>query len=107
MEKVLFIIVPVFIILVMIFILLSIFSTNFNSKMLSRQIKTAKDVLDNSKNDIKDISNSMAEATKESTETYFRAVKKGLTDTDTIYCKYCGTEIPQDSKFCKNCGKEL
>lgn len=24
-----------------------------------------------------------------------------------MYCKYCGTEIDQNSRFCKNCGKRL
>lgn len=45
--------------------------------------------------------------TKNSTTAHFKAIKKGLTEDDTMYCKYCGTEIPKDSKFCKNCGKEL
>ena len=24
-----------------------------------------------------------------------------------MYCKYCGNEIEDNSKFCKNCGKNL
>ena len=24
-----------------------------------------------------------------------------------MYCRYCGKEIPEDSRFCKYCGKEL
>ena len=24
-----------------------------------------------------------------------------------MYCKYCGKEIADDSKFCSNCGKAL
>ena len=55
----------------------------------------------------KSIYDDMANATKDSTTTHFKAIKKGLTEDDTMYCKYCGTEIPKDSKFCKNCGKEL
>ena len=39
MEKILFIVVPIFIILVFIFIVLSIFSPKFNGKMLNKQIK--------------------------------------------------------------------
>lgn len=107
MEKILFIVVPIFIILVFIFIVLSIFSPKFNGKMLSKQIKATKYMMDDSKEDIKSIYDDMANATKDSTTAHFKAIKKGLTEDDTMYCKYCGTEIPKDSKFCKNCGKEL
>ena len=55
----------------------------------------------------KSIYDDMANATKDNTTSHFKAIKKGLTEDDTMYCKYCGTEIPKDSKFCKNCGKEL
>lgn len=24
-----------------------------------------------------------------------------------MYCKYCGEQVPDDSKFCENCGKDL
>ena len=24
-----------------------------------------------------------------------------------MYCRFCGKEIPEDSRFCKYCGKEL
>ena len=105
--KILFIVVPIFIVLVFVFILLSILSPKFNGKMLSKQIKATKNMMDNSKEDIKSIYDDMANATKDSTTAYFKAVKKGLTEEDTVYCKHCGAEIPQDSKFCKNCGKEL
>ena len=107
MEKILFIVVPIFIILVFIFIVLSIFSPKFNGKILSKQMKATKYMLDDSKEDIKSIYDDMANATKDGTTTHFKAIKKGLTEDDTMYCKYCGTEIPKDSKFCKNCGKEL
>ena len=28
-------------------------------------------------------------------------------DPDTMYCQYCGSKIPKDSKFCKECGEKL
>ena len=62
--------------------------------------------MDNSKEDIKDISKNMADATKESIETTARAVKKGIIEEESIYCKHCGNKIDKDSRFCKRCGKE-
>lgn len=35
-----------------------------------------------------------------------RAIKEGLTEDETIYCKHCGASIDSDSTFCKKCGKE-
>ena len=29
------------------------------------------------------------------------------TNMDTMYCRFCGTKIPTDSKFCKECGEKL
>lgn len=48
----------------------------------------------------------MVDATKESIETIARAVKKGIIEDESIYCKHCGNKIDKDSRFCKNCGKE-
>ena len=35
-----------------------------------------------------------------------RAVKRGITQKESMFCKHCGTQIDIDSKFCKKCGKE-
>ena len=35
-----------------------------------------------------------------------KAIKEGLTENNTIYCKHCGSLIDSDSKYCKVCGKE-
>ena len=60
---------------------------------------------DEHKDDIKSISDNVAEATKGATKTTARAIKEGL--KDFVYCKHCGAEIDTDSKFCKACGKKL
>lgn len=52
-----------------------------------------KDMLINSKDDIKDIYNNRANATKENSEIYFNAVKKVLIKTETMFCKYCGKKL--------------
>ena len=73
---------------------------------MSKQIKATKYMMDDSKDDIQDVSTNLAKATKDSIEITTRAIKKGFTD-DCIYCKHCGSSIDKDSKFCKKCGKEI
>lgn len=63
-------------------------------------------MMDESKDDIESISTNMANATKDSIEITTRAIKKGFTEKENIFCKHCGSKIDEDSKFCKNCGKE-
>lgn len=104
--KILFIIVPIFIILVFILMILQMVSPKFRGKLLSREVKSVKYMMDESKEDIESISNEMADATKGGIETVTRAIKKGITEDDDIFCKHCGSKIDGDSKFCKKCGKE-
>ena len=49
----------------------------------------------------------MADATADGLETTVRAIKKGITEEESIFCKHCGAKIDKDSKFCSECGKEL
>lgn len=106
MIDVMFIIVSIFIAVVFILVIISIISPKFRGKLMSKQIKATKYMIDDSKEDIKDISDSMSNATKDGIETTMRAIKKGFTEDDKIYCKFCGSKIDSDSKFCKSCGKE-
>ena len=101
-----FIIVPIFIVLVFVFVLLLMFSPKLKGKLMSRQIKATRYMMDESKDDIESISSNMADATKDGIETTTRAIRKGLTENGGIYCKYCGSKIDKDSIFCKKCGKE-
>ena len=101
MVKVLFIFVPLFIACVFILVVAQIISPKFRGKMMSRQIKAAKYMMDESKDDIRNISTNMADATKDGVEITTRAIKD-----ERVYCKHCGSLIDKDSKFCKNCGGE-
>lgn len=104
--KILFIIVPIFIILVFVFMILEMVSPKFRGKLLSREVKSVKYMMDESKKDIESISNDMVDATQESIEKSSRAIRKGIIEDESIYCKHCGSKIDRDSKFCKKCGKE-
>lgn len=73
---------------------------------MSRQIKATKYMIDGSKDDIEDISTNIANATKDGVEITSRAVRKGITEDEKSYCKYCGKLIDKDSKFCKECGRK-
>ena len=106
MIESLFIIVSIFVALVFVFVIVQVISPKFRGKLMSRQMKSVKYMIDESKDDIESISTNMANATKEGIETTVRAIKKGLVDEEDIYCKYCGSRIDRDSKFCKHCGKE-
>ena len=116
---------------VIIFVILSIFSPKFQGKMMSKQIRSVKHMMDYSKDDLKELMKTTAKTEtiaekeildenedimssnekrkanikKESIEVTARAIKDGLT-SNKIYCRYCGTSIESDSRFCKNCGKE-
>ena len=105
MIDALFVIVPIFIGIVLIVVIAMLISPKFKGKMMSRQIKAQKYMMDESKDDLKSISDDMAYATKDGIKMAAGAIKEGFTQ-NTVFCKYCGTEIDADSKYCKKCGKE-
>ena len=99
-------IIPVIAIFIFVLTFVLMFSPKARGKMMSKQVKSMKYMMDESKDDIQNISTNMADATKGGIETTARALKKGFTEDEGIYCKHCGNKIDKDSKFCKNCGKE-
>lgn len=105
MFEIMFVIVPVVAISIFVLTFALILSPKLRGKFMSNQIKATKYMMDESKNDIRDISTSMANATKDGIRITTGAIKDGFT-SNYIYCKYCGSSIDGDSRFCKNCGKE-
>jgi len=130
-NSIMFIIVLSFIIICFILTFVSFFSSKRRNKFFSSQIKSLKNTLDFSKDDIEDLSSTMAGISIRSrkkvldehedsltdlsnreanikkgyVKTMAKAVKEGLGE-DTIYCRYCGANIESDSIFCKKCGKK-
>lgn len=88
-----------------IFVFALIFSPKLMGKFASRRIKATKYMVEESKDDLKDISTNMAEATKDGIKIATGAIRDGFVG-DTIFCKHCGSSIEKDSKFCKECGKK-
>lgn len=132
MFNIIFTICIIIFIVVFIFAVLSIFSPKFRGKLMSRQIKATKHMVDYSKEDIEDIGtnlgnvaiktkknilneneeilkemkNKEANINSEYVREMASAIHDGLTENDTVYCKHCGSLIDSDSTFCKRCGKK-
>jgi len=97
--------------LALIFLLIFIFSTigMSRNKIMKKQIKVLRKVIDENEDDLEHISTKSAEISSKGVETTARAIKKGLTEEENkslVFCKCCGKEIQEDSKFCRYCGKE-
>ena len=54
------------------------------------------------------IAKEMAPAYGDIAKEISKGIKEGAKESDdSIYCKYCGSQIDADSSFCKKCGKRL
>ena len=130
--NIIFIISSVFIALIFIFVIVMFISPKFRGKIMSKQVKATKHMVDYSKEDLEDIGTNLgnvainmkknildenedllkemtdkeANIKKDYIKTMAKSIKEGFKDNDTIYCKHCGSLIDGDSKFCKKCGKE-
>ncbi len=129
--EILFYIVPILIGITFVLMIALMISPKLRGKLMSRQIKATKHMMDYSKEDLKDILSTSADIginaekeildnneetmednvtrkaniNKKGIEITTNAIKEGLTRSK-IYCKHCGKLIDEDSKFCKSCGKE-
>lgn len=129
--EILFYIVPILIGITFIMTIALMISPKLRGKLMSRQIKATKHMMDYSKEDLKDILSTSADIginaekeildnneetmmenatrkaniNKKGIEITANAIKEGLNGSK-IYCKHCGKLIDDDSKFCKSCGKE-
>lgn len=98
-------ILPILVIGIFVLTFALMFSPKLRGKFMGMQVKATKYMVDGTKEDIKDISTNMAEATKDGVKITTGAIRDGLAG-ENIFCKHCGSSIEKDSKFCKNCGKE-
>ena len=94
-----FIIVPIVAICIFIITFLLMVSPKLRGKMMSRQIKSVKYMLDESQDDLRE----MANKAKEGMKGFSSNANDGFSSWDN-YCKHCGAMIDADSVYCKRCG---
>lgn len=130
--NIIFTVISIFSILIFGFVIAMFISPKLRGKFMSNQLKATKHMIDYSKDELEDIGTNLgnvsinmkknildenedvlreiasreADIRKDSIKTYASAIKEGIDNQDTIYCKHCGSMIDSDSRFCKNCGKE-
>lgn len=85
---------------------ITMLNPNIQGKMLSKQVKSLRNMMDESKDTLKSLADDMTDINADSIEATTKAVKKGLTSDDVI-CAHCGKKIDKDSKYCKYCGDRI
>ena len=85
---------------------ITMLNPNIQGKMLSKQVKSLRNMMDESKDTLKSLADDMADINADSIEATAKAVKKGLTSDDVI-CAHCGKKIDKDSRYCKYCGDRI
>lgn len=68
-------------------------------------ISSKKAILDKNEDVLKNITDREANIESGAIKTKMKAVREGL--VGSVYCKYCGASIDEDSLYCKKCGKRL
>ncbi|MDD5823347.1 MAG: zinc ribbon domain-containing protein [Firmicutes bacterium] len=102
-----FVIIPILVCAGFVFTIVMMFSSKARGKMMNKEVRATRYMMEDMKDDIQFISDEMADATKGAVQTTVHAIKEGIVDDEPqVYCKHCGAQIDADSKFCKVCGKE-
>lgn len=74
--------------------------------LVKRQIDFTKEVVEDNKESLKNISKTYTDINLENIEKISGAVKKGF-ETEKMFCKNCGETIDASSNYCKSCGKRV
>lgn len=86
---------------------ITMLNPNIQGKILSKQVKSLRNMMDESKDTLKVLADDMTDINADNIEATAKAVKKGLTSDDDITCAHCGKKIDKDSKYCKYCGDRI
>lgn len=85
---------------------ITVLNPNIQGKILSKQVKSLRNMMNESKDTLKSLADDMTDINADSIAATAKAVKKGLTSDDAI-CSRCGKKIDKDSKYCKYCGDKI
>ena len=104
---------PFAIIIILILAFSGLYTRKGTEKFLRKRAnfiaKVQNDIINDNQEIMEDTANKKAEIHKDAVKTILHSAKEGLSydSNNTIYCKYCGSQIDEDSAFCKKCGKQL
>ena len=89
---------------------LMLLMTGFIPNFSNYTIKSTQYIQDINKEELEEMMSTRAEITKEGASVLFDAfnesANKAKEQRKKVYCKHCGQQIDEDSRFCKFCGKE-
>ena len=103
--NIMFTIVPILVFGGFIFTFAMAFSPKLRSKVMSRQLKAHKYMLDENEDILRELNKRGANIEREGIKIRTSAIKEGF-NQDTCYCSSCGKVIDTNSRFCKYCGEE-
>lgn len=78
----------------------------FRPEISKMSTKSTRYIINDNKDDLTDITNTSADIVGGAITQTVRAVKRGVTNQESMFCKHCGAQIDADSRFCNKCGKE-
>ena len=98
-------IVPILAAGIFVYVFAMMLSPKFRGKIMAREAKAKKYMLEESGDMLQDIATEEARIVSPGIETKAQAFKRGWSG-ESIYCKHCGAVIDGDSTFCKVCGNK-
>ena len=76
----------------------------FRPEIAKLSMKTAKYVQEENKEDLTDMADTGADIISDAVKKVASSVNDGMRKSK--FCKHCGAEIDEDSRYCSRCGKE-
>ena len=76
----------------------------FRPEIVKLSVRTAKYVQEENKEDLTDMADTGADIISDAVKKVASSVNDGMRKSK--FCKHCGAEIDEDSRYCSRCGKE-
>lgn len=95
---------------IFIFVFFTIFSPKMRAKLVSQNIKAQKQILDDNKEILKDISEKNADLENISFQKKVKTIQEAFKEEKSqkyIYCQNCGQKNDENAIYCQKCGKKI